>query len=31
VDGGGYGYLFWNASNKYDEVIQGLELIPAGK
>lgn len=31
VDGGGYGYLFWNASNKYDEVIQGMGMVPAGK
>jgi len=30
-DGGGYGYLFWNASNKYDEVIQGMGMVPAGK
>ena len=30
-DGGGYGYLFWNASNKYDEVIQGMAMVPAGK
>ncbi|HPS58639.1 MAG TPA: putative glycoside hydrolase [Spirochaetota bacterium] len=31
ADGGGYGYLFWNASNKYDEVIQGMAMVPAGR
>ena len=29
-DSGSYGYLFWNASNKYDEVIQGMGMVPAG-
>lgn len=31
VDSGCYGYLFWNASNKYDEVLQGMKNVPAGK
>lgn len=30
-DSGCYGYLFWNASNKYNEVIQAVKDIPAGK
>lgn len=30
-ESGACGYLFWNASNSYDEVIRGLNLVPAGR
>ncbi len=28
-DSGSFGYLFWNASNRYDEVYQALDVIRA--
>ena len=30
-DSGAHGYLFWNASNSYNEVFQAMRIINAGK
>jgi hypothetical protein len=30
-DSGAQGYLFWNASNSYNEVLQAMRIINAGK
>lgn len=29
-DSGAYGYLFWNASNRYDEVFKAMEILNRG-